>query len=436
MVQSTNGTTSRSRTSRSFQNGAFSRMISILTIALADTIITGTPYAENLKKFYQLYPGGGYGGSFHSWAQSNSSAPYNSWGNGAAMRISPVGFAFDDLETVLQKAVEFTAITHDNPEGIKGGQATAAAIFLGRTGQSKAEIKTFIETRFGYDLSRHVDEIRPSYTFDVSCQGTVPQAIRAFLDSTDFEDAIRTAISLGGDSDTLACITGGIAQAFYGGVPDEIQNKVYTILDEKLGGITRIFMKTYCAFDEKAMNPFFEILTEAVQNNWCIDPDCTTCGAQDFRRALHSPTALRNQSLTDVLKSLEINELRNFRCWEGTVRIALNEIRNASDMDQILQAWIPQLSENIRLADIVLFHFIRRGALFTPVSIEVWQKWVDNCISLAFATKDESLLESLVYTLGSSIKNNLELWELIVQASKNSRSLQRALEQKQITDFQ
>jgi len=219
---------------------------SILTIALADTILTGTPYVENLKAFYRCYPDGGYGGSFHRWAQSHNSEPYNSWGNGAAMRISPVGYAFNDLETVLAKAEEYTAITHSHPEGVKGGQSVAAAIFLARSGKTKADIRQYIEEQFGYDLSRHVDEIRPTYSFDVSSQGTVPQAIRAFLDSADFEDAIRTAISLGGDSDTIACITGGIAQAFYRGTPSWIQDRVYSILDERLATITKRFMEIYC----------------------------------------------------------------------------------------------------------------------------------------------------------------------------------------------
>ncbi len=146
----------------------------------------------------------------------------------------------------MQKAVEFTGVTHNHPEGIKGGQATAAAIFLARTGKSKDEIKEFVEGRFGYDLSRSVGEIRPSYKFDESSQGTVPQAIRVFYDSTDFEDAIRTAVSLGGDSDTLACITGGIAQAFYGGVPEAIESQVYEILDGRLAAITREFMGKFC----------------------------------------------------------------------------------------------------------------------------------------------------------------------------------------------
>jgi ADP-ribosylglycohydrolase len=219
---------------------------SVLTIALADTILTGTPYVDNLKKFYRLYPHRGYGGNFDEWAQSPASEPYNSWGNGAAMRISPVGYAYNDLETVLQKAKEFTEVTHNHPEGIKGGQATATSIFLARTGKSKAEIKYTIEAWFGYDLSKHVDDIRPTYSFDVSSQGTVPQAIRAFIDSDDFEDALRTAVSLGGDTDTLTCITGGIAQAFYKGVPASIQEKVYGVLDDRLGSITKTFMEKYC----------------------------------------------------------------------------------------------------------------------------------------------------------------------------------------------
>ncbi len=218
----------------------------ILTVALADTILTGTPYTENLKIFYHAYPNGGYGGSFHHWARSPDSQPYNSWGNGAAMRISPAGFAYDDLETVLRKAEEYTAVTHNHPEGIKGGQSVAAAVFLARTGKSKQEIRQFIETRFGYDLSRHVEDIRPGYSFDVSCQGTVPEALCAFLDSTDAEDAIRNAVSLGGDADTLACITGGIAQAYYGGIPAEIEAAVYRILDARLAAITRGFMQRYC----------------------------------------------------------------------------------------------------------------------------------------------------------------------------------------------
>ncbi|MCX8043604.1 MAG: ADP-ribosylglycohydrolase family protein [Desulfobacterota bacterium] len=217
---------------------------SVLTIALADSILTETPYAENLKRFYRAYPGRGYGNMFHQWAQSPDTQPYHSFGNGAAMRISPVGYAYHDIDTVLDKARTFTEVTHNHPEGIKGAQAVAAAIFLARTGSTKEQIRAFIESRFGYDLSIHVDDLRPWYQFDETCQGTVPQAIRAFIDAKDFEDAVRTAVSLGGDSDTLACITGGIADAYYG-VPESIQTQVYDILDDYLGSITKKFMEAY-----------------------------------------------------------------------------------------------------------------------------------------------------------------------------------------------
>ena len=219
---------------------------SVLTIALADAILNDKDYVSLMKFYYRRYPHVGYGGSFHQWAGSGDSRPYNSWGNGAAMRISPVGFAFDTLEEVLAKAKKYTEVTHNHPEGIKGAQATASAIFLGRTGKTKKEIRDFIETSFGYDLSRTLDEVRPTYGFDESCQGTVPQAIQAFLESEDFEDAIRNAISLGGDSDTLACITGGIAQVFYGGMPGVIARKVMEILDWDLKDVTSEFMKVYC----------------------------------------------------------------------------------------------------------------------------------------------------------------------------------------------
>ena len=158
---------------------------------------------------------GGYGARFGQWL-CETPQPYNSWGNGSAMRVSAVGWAFGSLEKTLQVAEETAAVSHNHPEGIKGAQAVAAAIYLARTGKSKQAIREYIETTFLYDLNFTCDEIRPDYRFNPSCQGTVPEAIVAFLESTDFETAIRLAISLGGDSDTLACITGGIAEAFYG----------------------------------------------------------------------------------------------------------------------------------------------------------------------------------------------------------------------------
>lgn len=217
----------------------------VLTVALAESLLTGTDYVPLMKAYYQRYPNAGYGGFFHRWAQAPESQPYNSWGNGAAMRISSVGFAFKTLDEVLLRAAEYTAVTHNHTEGIKGAQATAAAIFLARTGSTKADIRQYTTANFHYDLSRTVDEIRPTYRFDESCQQTVPEAIVCFLESTDFEDAIRNAISLGGDSDTLACITGGIAQAHYG-VPLSIADRAMSILDNDLRNVTARFMSGYC----------------------------------------------------------------------------------------------------------------------------------------------------------------------------------------------
>ena len=218
----------------------------ILTVSLAESILTGQSYEKSMKEYYRQYPFAGYGGMFHQWATAEISRPYNSWGNGAAMRISPVGIAYDNIETVMSKAKKFTEITHNHPEGIKGAQATAVSIFLARKGKSKADIKEYIQKQFGYNLHFTCDEIRPKYSFDVSCQGTVPQSIVAFMDSIDFESAIRLAVSLGDDADTLACITGGIAQAFYKKIPSFIEQKVYEILDDRLREVTEKFMTTYC----------------------------------------------------------------------------------------------------------------------------------------------------------------------------------------------
>ena len=180
-------------------------------------------------------PMGGYGGGFRRWlfapqklrdfedgTASSGRRPYNSWGNGSAMRVSAVGWMYDTLEETERVAELSASITHNHPEGIKGAQATAAAILMGRTGATKEDIREYIQSRFGYDLSLSWDDIHPTYGWEDSCQGTVPPAIIAFLDSCDFEDAIRRAVALGGDSDTLACITGGIAEAFYKDIPQRM----------------------------------------------------------------------------------------------------------------------------------------------------------------------------------------------------------------------
>jgi ADP-ribosylglycohydrolase len=217
----------------------------VLTVAVADSILNGADLADKLKEYFRRYPHAGYGGTFFRWACSISRSPYNSWGNGSAMRVSPVGHAYGSLEEVLKYARGTADVTHNHPEGVKGAQATAAAIFLARSGSNKDEIRDYVERTFGYDLSRTLDEIRPSYVFDVSCQGSVPQAITAFLESDHYEDAVRKAVSLGGDSDTIACITGGIAEAFYGGVPGPIAEEALARLDVPLRAVVEQFRERY-----------------------------------------------------------------------------------------------------------------------------------------------------------------------------------------------
>ena len=227
----------------------------VLTMATAHAILTHSSYTVAFKEYGRRYPNAGYGASFHQWLFSPVSTPYNSWGNGAAMRVSPVGFAFDTEDKVLLEAQRSAAVTHDHPQGIKGAQATALAIFLARTGQSKEIIRHQISNRFDYDLNRRLDDIRPSYTFDISCQGSVPESIIAFLESVDFEDAIRKAISLGGDSDTMACIAGGIAQAFYRKIPTEIETEVRTRLPAELIALIDQFNSAY-ASDVRTLGNF------------------------------------------------------------------------------------------------------------------------------------------------------------------------------------
>lgn len=195
---------------------------SVLSVATAEAILLQQDYGAAYQKWGRRYPNAGYGGSFYHWMFNDSPEPYNSWGNGSAMRISPVGWAFETLEETLAEAKRSAEVTHNHVEGIKGAQSVAAAIFMARNGADKQEIKCYIETSFGYDLNRSTQDIWSVYFFDVSCQGSVPESIIAFLESRDYEHAIKIAISLGGDSDTMACIAGGIAEAYYGDIPQSL----------------------------------------------------------------------------------------------------------------------------------------------------------------------------------------------------------------------
>jgi len=202
----------------------------VLTVAVADAIMNNRDYAEVFREYARQHPLAGYGGSFIAWVDDSSAGPYNSWGNGSAMRVSPVGWLFNDLDTVLLEAKRSADATHNHPEGVKGAQAIASAIWMARNGYVKSEIKNYIETQFEYDLNRTIDEIRPTYEFDNSCAKTVPEAIIAFLESDDYESSIRKAISIGGDSDTLAAMAGSIAEAYYGYISQEILDGVKPII--------------------------------------------------------------------------------------------------------------------------------------------------------------------------------------------------------------
>jgi ADP-ribosylglycohydrolase len=198
----------------------------VLSIAVADAILRGLDYGPSIRAFARQYPNLPYGGSFWHWIWDPNSIPYYSYGNGSAMRVSPVGFAFESIDMVMDEARRSAVVSHNHPEGIKGAQATALAVFLARKGEDKSFIRKQLEKYFAYDLGRCLEEIRPVYAFDVTSQGSVPESIIAFLDSQDYESAIKNAISLGGDADTMACIAGGIAQAYYKKVPAGIVAQV------------------------------------------------------------------------------------------------------------------------------------------------------------------------------------------------------------------
>jgi ADP-ribosylglycohydrolase len=216
----------------------------VLTIATASALLADDWFTKSYQTYFRAYPGRGYGHHFMLWGNSENPEPYESWGNGSAMRVSPIGFAFQTLEETLEMAASSAVCTHNHPEGIKGAQATASSIFLARSGKSKGEIKEYIQATFAYDLERTIDDIRPKYEYDVSCQGSVPEAIISFLDSTSFKDCIRNAISIGGDSDTIACIAGGIAEAFYG-VPEDLEKAALEHLDGHMRAVVQEFNQKY-----------------------------------------------------------------------------------------------------------------------------------------------------------------------------------------------
>lgn len=209
------------------------------TYGLDDEVIK-TELVRDMQEIGRRYPDAGYGGSFGRWLYEDDPEPYNSYGNGSAMRVSPVGWMYETLDETLRMAAVTAEVTHNHPEGIKGAQAIAAGIFLARNGADKAGIKEYIENTFDYDLDRTLDEIRPGYDFYEICQKSVPEAVIAFLEGEDYEDVIRKAVSLGGDSDTIACMAGGIAEAYFG-MPEEYKNEAVRRLESPLDEIVRKF---------------------------------------------------------------------------------------------------------------------------------------------------------------------------------------------------
>ncbi len=212
-----------------------------LTLATADALIHGIEYGQVYRDWGRRFPGKGYGRRFQAWLHREDFEPYDSLGNGSAMRVSPIGWAFKTLEKTLEEARRTALPTHGHPEGIKGAQAVAGAIFLSRTGAGKEEIQSWISKNFGYDVSRRVIDIRPTYGFDETCPGSVPEALCAFFDSSDFESAVRLAVWLKGDADTQACIAGSIAEAFYGGVPRYLAGPAVELLADGMRDLLEKF---------------------------------------------------------------------------------------------------------------------------------------------------------------------------------------------------
>ena len=213
----------------------------VMTCAVADWLMTDVALEEKMQDWGRVHLDAGYGPMFYRWIIADFPRPYNSFGNGSAMRVSPVVWFATSLEECLRLAKVSAEVTHNHPEGIKGAQATASAVYLARTGGTKEEIKKYITDTFGYNLERKYSDIKPNYKFDVTCQGSVPESIICFLESTNYESAIRLAVSMGGDADTMGAITGGIAAAFYKEIPDKIAGTCLDLLPDDIYEIVTKF---------------------------------------------------------------------------------------------------------------------------------------------------------------------------------------------------
>jgi len=218
---------------------------SVMTVAVMDSLLNGREYVRTFQLYGKKYPDRGYGTTFGRWLRQDEPRPYHSWNNGAATRVSPVGYAGRTVGEVLDEARKCAGVSHNHPDGIKGAQAVAASVFLAKNGRSKDEIRDYLGSTFGYDLKRSIEDIRPRYIYDPSCEGSVPEAITAFLDSHDFESSVRLAISLGCGNGALAGISGAVAQAFYKEIPADIAKPVISMLSPEMYEIIEEFSKAY-----------------------------------------------------------------------------------------------------------------------------------------------------------------------------------------------
>lgn len=217
----------------------------VLTVATAEALLGGRAYGACYREYGRRYPLAGYGGSFREWMWRDDEAPYGSWANGSAMRVSPVGWAARSADEALLEAARSSAATHDHPAAIAAAQAVALGVFMGRQGASKGDIRRELTERFGYDLDRRIDDVRPGYAFDVSALGSVPEAILAFLESDGVESAVRLAVSLGGDADTQAAIAGGLAEAFHGGLPAPLEAELRRRVPAELLAVLDAFARRF-----------------------------------------------------------------------------------------------------------------------------------------------------------------------------------------------
>ena len=353
-----------------FREDCFFTDDTVMTCAVAEAVMNGgkqNDFIDAMKKYGAMYPNAGYGSKFLDWLTSDTREPYNSFGNGAAMRVSPCAWLMNCgfyartgiwPENGRDGAKLSAAVTHNHPEGIKGAAATADAIFMNRfyfggyfhdygrpisdnPTECKKRLKDYIERAYGYDLSRRLDDIRVTYKYDITCQGTVPEAIIAFLESTDFEDAIRNAISIGGDSDTLAAITGSIAEAAYG-IPDWIKEKAYSILDEPLRAVVRRWNEFIPAHDRKPFDTKIATINDYLRNEAASANDepfaqCHSCRFRDR-------TYIHFIGRTDIDYEMDEDE-DSWGCWHKGYCQKFGRDWVLSDKCTIMVSYLPENGE-------------------------------------------------------------------------------------------